>query len=135
MHRPAGAPPYVPLLGPYPASIQALSNCLEGVDLQVRTAVDLVQVQPAVALIGRRPFHSVTAMTFEDSILQSFVPDPDNDRTARSSKHKHAASAGADLDVLLHALEGVVLFADVLDRTVRSIHALRDINDGSMLPR
>jgi len=104
----------------------------------VRTAVDLVQVQPAVALIGRRPFHSVTAMTFEDSILQSFGPDPDNDRTARSSKHKHAASAGADLgggDVLLHALEGVVLFADVLDRTVRSIHALRDINDGSMLPR
>jgi hypothetical protein len=106
----------------------------------VRTAVDLVQVQPAVALIGRRPFHSVTAMTFEDSILQSFGPDPDNDndRAARSSKHKHAASAGADLggsDVLLHALEGVVLFADVLDRTVRSIHALRDINDGSMLPR
>jgi len=100
----------------------------------VRTAVDLVQVQPAVALIGRRPFHSVTAMTFEDSILQSFGPDPDNDRTARSSKHKHAASVGGG-DVLLHALEGVVLFADVLDRTVRSIHALRDINDGSMLPR
>ena len=98
--------------------------------------MDLVQVQPAVALAGRRPFHSVTAMTFEDSILQSFGPDPDNDndRTARSSKHKHAASVGGG-DVLLHALEGVVLFADVLDRTVRSIHALRDINDGSMLPR
>jgi len=86
------------------------------VDLLIRTTLDLVNVQNAVKLEGGNNFHSTCGMSFESSILHSYGSNKD----------------GEEKSLNLTALEGIVLFAQAIEKVLGHMTLMVEINHKSM---
>jgi len=106
---------WVRWLGLSASHIVKIDETQRKVDLLIRTTIALVNVQNAVQLEGGHNFHSTCGMSFESSILHSYGIN---------------GTDGEQKSLRLVALEGVVLFAQAIERILVQMTELKDVNEG-----
>ena len=109
---------WVRWLGLSASHIVKIDETQRKVDLLIRTTIALVNVQNAVQLEGGHNFHSTCGMSFESSILHSYGMN---------------GIDGEQKSLRLVALEGVVLFAQAIERILVQMTQLKDVNEGGNL--
>ena len=106
---------WVRWLGLTASHIVKIDETQRKVDLLIRTTINLVNVQNAVQLEGGHNFHSTCGMSFESSILHSYGIN---------------GTDGEQKSLRLVALEGVVLFAQAIERILVQMTQMKDVNEG-----